>query len=411
MKNQTTFVLLSVIIFSCVKNPEYGNHNSYIKVGRIDSIFSNDLNEERKFWVYLPYGVDNAPEPGKKYPVLYLLDGDAHFQSVTGMIQQMSAVNGNMLCPEMIVVAIPNTDRTRDLTTSHVSEDSYKTSGGAENFTRFLQQLITHVEAKYPVTSYRTLIGHSFGGLFVINTLMRHKAMFANYLAIDPSLWWDDQKLLKESKHLLDTGRFDKKFLYVAMAHTVKKGMSLKDLAKDTTENTRHMRSIIEFCDDAVSKTSNGMTFESKYYPDDGHGTVVLISEHDGLRSMFKWYGLNELADYYVSDSKQSAEQMIGVIKAHYKIVSDHFGYEVAPDRQMVNDLGDYFLGEKRADRALALFTLNVENYPKVVWAFDALGDYYLHEKDTANAIESFDKALAIVQEKGIAEKLDKLKK
>lgn len=50
---------------------------------------------------------------GQRYPVVYLLDGDGHFESVVGMIQQLSQVNGNTVVPEMIVVGIPNTNRTR----------------------------------------------------------------------------------------------------------------------------------------------------------------------------------------------------------------------------------------------------------------------------------------------------------
>ena len=77
----------------------------------------------------------------------------------------------------------------------------------------------------------------------------------------------------------------------------------------------------------------------------------------------------------------------------------------------MVNDLGYYFLGENKADRALALFNLNATNYPKFVWVHDALGDYYIHEKDTVHAIESFEKALALSHESKIAEKVKKLKR
>jgi predicted alpha/beta superfamily hydrolase len=73
--------------------------------------------------------------------VLYLLDGDAHFHSVTGLIQFLgTGINGNFVIPEMIVVAISNTDRTRDLTPTHVNKGPdgkelpfLKTSGGMTN--------------------------------------------------------------------------------------------------------------------------------------------------------------------------------------------------------------------------------------------------------------------------------------
>src|ERR1700689_728727 len=97
--------------------------NGKIVLGTIDSIQSKILNEQRKIWVYVPDGNDNNMFSKEKYPVVYLLDGDAHFYSVVGMIQQLSSVNGNTTCPKMIVVGIPNTDRTRDLTPTHVDAD------------------------------------------------------------------------------------------------------------------------------------------------------------------------------------------------------------------------------------------------------------------------------------------------
>ncbi|MFZ1558618.1 MAG: alpha/beta hydrolase-fold protein, partial [Saprospiraceae bacterium] len=84
-----------------------------IVIGKIDSIQSNILGENRKIWVHVPDGGANSKE---SFPVVYVLDGDGHFSSVVGMIQQLSTINGNTMCPKMIVVGIPNTDRTRDLT-------------------------------------------------------------------------------------------------------------------------------------------------------------------------------------------------------------------------------------------------------------------------------------------------------
>ena len=72
------------------------------------------------FWVYVPNTATSGLYAQAKYPVVYLLDGNLHFYSVVGMIQLLSSVYGNMICPEMIVVGIPNTDRTKDLTPSHV---------------------------------------------------------------------------------------------------------------------------------------------------------------------------------------------------------------------------------------------------------------------------------------------------
>src|SRR5258708_3207726 len=102
-----------------------GNNSNNIVIGKIDSLYSQTLGEERKVWVYMPHG-DNGPSAsGQRYPVVYLLDGDAHFSSVMGMIQQLSEINGNTVCPDMILVGIPNTVRMRDLTPTHSAPNLY----------------------------------------------------------------------------------------------------------------------------------------------------------------------------------------------------------------------------------------------------------------------------------------------
>lgn len=87
-------------------------------MGKKITIFSKTLNENRRIWIYSPELTTTFPIPGKKYPVVYVMDGDAHFLSTVGMIQQLSQANGNTVVPEMIVIGIENTNRFRDLTPS-----------------------------------------------------------------------------------------------------------------------------------------------------------------------------------------------------------------------------------------------------------------------------------------------------
>src|SRR5450432_1338396 len=110
-----------------------------VVIGRIDSLRSWILQEQRTFWVHLPPGAQGVVQhPDKKYPVIYLLDGDKNFTSVVGMIDLLSSVNGNNIVPEMIVVGILNNNRVRDLTPTHVDKGLWindqmaKWSGGGE---------------------------------------------------------------------------------------------------------------------------------------------------------------------------------------------------------------------------------------------------------------------------------------
>src|SRR5436305_6849600 len=75
-----------------------------VTIGRIDSVWSPTLKENRAYFVYTPPGYVQSPYLPRAYPVLYLLDGDAHFHSVTGLLQFLStAINGTYAVSELIV--------------------------------------------------------------------------------------------------------------------------------------------------------------------------------------------------------------------------------------------------------------------------------------------------------------------
>src|SRR5438309_4503923 len=142
MRKLFLFILAAIITLAAA-----AQNDNKIVIGKIDSISSKILNEQRKVWVYTPDMTSGNHDTSQRYPVLYLLDGDAHFQSVVGLIQQLSQANGNTVFPQMIIVGIPNTDRTRDLTPTHIISDPpmmdstfSKTSGGGENFVAFMEK-------------------------------------------------------------------------------------------------------------------------------------------------------------------------------------------------------------------------------------------------------------------------------
>ncbi|MBA4057925.1 MAG: esterase, partial [Marivirga sp.] len=357
MKSLLRLTAIAVLgLFSCTTKHLKVSNDSSIKIGKNDSIFSKTLNEVRKLYIYVP---EDKTDSTEKYPVVYLLDAATHFHYVAGLIRQLAL---NDLCPKMIVVGIPNTDRTRDMTPTHVAQISgdsawAEKTGGGENFTKFIgDELIPYIDSHYPATSYRTLIGHSFGGMFCLEVLRNHPALFNNYLSIDPSLWWDDQKLLGELLTWIDQQQFNNKFLFVAVANTLPFGKTLDNIQQDTTQSSTHIRSVLKFVEHAKTKTGNGLTLDTKYYPQDDHGSVNMISEHDALRSMFSWYKLNGLNEFL--DSSKTADELLKKITSHYEQVSRHFEYTVLPPENMVNAWGYAFLRLKAPEKALVLFNL-----------------------------------------------------
>jgi predicted alpha/beta superfamily hydrolase len=337
-----------------------------IVIGKTDIIHSRILNEDRRILIHVPD--ESRHFPNQRYPVVYLLDGDTHFPSVMGMIQQLTEVNGNALFPNMILVGIPNTDRQRDLTPTHGKSNPYGDSsslrgtGGGENFTAFIEkELMPHLDSLYPTAPYRILIGHSLGGLMVINTLINHPGLFSAYLAIDPSMWWDDRRLLRETETVLAGRKFTGKTLFLAIANTMPAGMDTARVRRDTTNATLHIRSILRLKDDLRKNKGNGLRFDYKYYAHDTHGSVPLIAEYDGFRFLFDYFN----PPYnLLFDDKSTAAALVRAIKEHYRIVSQKLGYTVLPSGALINQMYRYYREKDQLDKSNALLRLNRATAP-----------------------------------------------
>lgn len=416
MKQLLTLLVIALGLVQCTDKNEK-TISGEISIGKKDSLQSAILNEKRMVWVHVPEGASTFEK--KKYPVIYLLDGPGHFYAVVGM---MNSLSGNTFMPEMIVVAIPNTDRSRDLTPTHVDIDFFSgdsiqyNSGGGGKFLDFIQnELVPYIDKNYPTTSYRTFIGHSFGGLSVIHALTTRPQLFNNYIAIDPSLWWDNTAYMQYADSVLSVNQYEGRSLFVGVANTMPEAMTLAELEKDTSKNTAHIKSILKFSHLQEVKKANGLKFAWRYYPDDDHGSVPFIAEYDAFRSIFSWYRLRGMDDFFDPDSKATADEFIQVITDHYINVSKQLGYTELPGEEWVNSAGYYFLGEKMFDKARALFDLNIKNYPNSYNVYDSRADCYLAEKDSAHALEYYAKSLAInpgsISQKKYDDLKEKLKK
>jgi len=74
--------------------------------------------------------------------------------------------------------------------------------GGAAAFLDALvDEVSVAVERQFPGRNVtRVLAGHSLGGLFTLFALFRRHDAFAGYMTLSPSLWWDEQVMLREAE-------------------------------------------------------------------------------------------------------------------------------------------------------------------------------------------------------------------
>jgi predicted alpha/beta superfamily hydrolase len=403
---------LFTLVFSCLILVVLGqNTDNKVVIGTIDTIHSKILNEKRAIWIYAP---KNDPRSGfgkVSYPVVYLLDGDGHFSSVTSMIRQLSE-GFTSFFPQMIIVGILNTDRLRDLTPTKIKgtddvRDStiFKSTGGGDKFMAFMEkELMPYIDSTYSTAPYRMFIGHSLGGLMVVDALLRHKNLFNSYVAIDPSLWYDDRNLMKQTSNILNTQKFNKETLYIAIANTMKPGMDTGRVRADITSNTSHIRSILDFTSILKQDKKSGLKWKYKYYGEDDHGSVPLIAEYDALRFIFQNYRLPSWE--VLTDSSFNT---FNAVTAHFKKISGDWGYQVHPPEQFVNSLAYHFLGKKNFEKSFSFFDLNIRNFPESFNVYDSMGDYYMAKEDHQKAKDFFEKALKIMDNPVTREKIKKI--
>ncbi|MCD2259180.1 alpha/beta hydrolase-fold protein [Psychroserpens luteolus] len=416
MKRTFQYIILVIFMFSNLSlfaqtsqvEPEFINREI------TDSIYSETLDAYRHFWVKLP---DNFnPKSKTKYPVVYLLDGF----SLKSSLETVYDNYWGHYMPHMILVGISNrSNRTRDLTTSKVEMRRggvmNTETGGAEMFTSFIEnELITHIDKNYPTRTYRTLIGHSYAGLFTINVLLNHSHLFTNYIAIDPSLDWDNQKLLKQAKETLKTKKLEGKGLFVALAaeqlHMQDASVTIENLMEDTSEFSLFSRSIVEFSQLASSETQNELNFHWKVYPEDLHGTIPLPAMRDGLVTLFKWYQFKSPQTY--NNPKTTIDELKALLHNQEIIYSQNFGYNVPPMiEELFNGYGYMNLQMGQPEKAFLFFSMAIKYYPESANAYDAMADYYISKSDTINAIDYLEKAYKISGNSYHKEKLDDLKK
>jgi len=402
MKKPILFLFL--LLAASVTDAQIVKENQII-IGKTDSVNSKILGEKRHVWISLPAGYNEDLFTKRNFPVIYLLDGNTNFQVVNGMASQLSGMNGNLTLPESIVVGILNTDRTRDLTPSHAATDP--TSGGGEKFAQFLEkELIPHIDSAYRTAPFRTLIGHSFGGLTAINMLVNHTNLFNAYIAIEPTMGWDDRKLLEQSKHLLAQNNFSGRSLFLGVANTMPAGMDTLRARRDTSGGTYHIRAILDLKD--ALQTNKTLNWSYKYYADDEHVSVPPIAEYDGLRFLFDFCKMpqDQVHQFYNPATKID---VAATLTNHYAQISTHMGYAVLPPEAMLNDLAYAFLNNGMRERAYQLFALIIKDYPQSFNAYDSMGDYYNAQKNKEKAIEYFKKAYQLRQFPDTKKKLDAL--
>ncbi|QTD49329.1 alpha/beta hydrolase-fold protein [Sulfidibacter corallicola] len=327
---------------------------------------SRIMGEDRTIYVTLPRGYQTQQ---KSYPVVYMTDGQTHLDHTTASIAFL-AENGRM--PEMIVVAVANTQRTRDLTPP--PNPGKKVCCGADRFLDFFEkELFAEIDKRYRTQPFRVFAGHSYGGLFAVHAFLSRNEVFQAYLAVSPTLFWADHDPVER----LD--RFLKNRTSLASSLVVVQG----------NEHPKMNPPFREFVDILGKRRIDGFFAAHRQIDDEDHGSVVLRANYWGLQQIFSFWPI----------TPETQKGGLAEHLDHFKKISQRMGYPVTMTESHCNRLGYQLLQQGDQAAAIEAFLWNTSHYPSSANAFDSLAEAYEERGDLDKALANYRKALQLAQQ------------
>ena len=332
-----------------------------VVIGERFEIESEILGETRPVIIGKPRGYEDGDD---HYSVLYVLDGDGHFHHTTGTADYLAR---NRRMPGVIVVAIPNTDRTRDLSppsTDESAAEDFPTHGGADNFLRFISdELMPWMDDKYRTRPHSTLIGHSFGGLFALHALVTRPEVFDAYVAISPSLQWDDQRLVTQAAAAFEHTPELTADLYMTVGN---EGGALLG-------GVRKLSGVLD------EHAPRHFRWAFRLMEEESHGSVPLRSTRQGLEAIFDGWNLHDVVATFDRGG-------LAAIDDYYRKGGARFGYERETPPGTHAGLTFQLISAGRLDDAAVVLLRDPEAQPPPAFLLVQLADAYAERDDDEQA-------------------------
>ena len=329
------------------------------------TISSKALGEDRTILVRVPPGYDGTTQ---RFPVVLMLDAHAPHNGMMASILESQASAGTM--PEMILVGIQNTNRTRDLTPTKTERAD---SGGGDKFLDFIEQeVLPLVDKTYRTEPYRIFAGHSLGGLTVVYTMLSRPQLFGGYIAASPVLHWDNNFLIKKSDQLFKSQKEFKKSLFISLG-----------------DEPDYLNGFNSYKDLLKKNPPDGFDYEFQHWTDEDHGSVVMRTYLAGIRKIFEGWRIG------------TSILNLAALRSHYAKLSKRFGYEIKPPENIVNQFGYALLRADKVDEAVEAFEENVKLYPDSANVYDSLAEAHEKKGVRSKALANYEKAYKMAEQRG----------
>jgi uncharacterized protein len=363
MKSGYKYIYTSIIIlFLLTPSFNKAQNNEDVVIGKYLRLHSEVMNEERTMLISLP---DSYTKTNEKYPVLYVLDG-----GVQAMIEAKAAVQMSKysFCPDMIIVAIENTERNRDMLPG---------TDAAPKFLRFItKELFSYMKKEYRVDdNQRILYGGSNAGLFTVFSFLDNPDNFSAYIASSPTICHRKGLMVDKLKKMIDNNVRVNKYLYIIYGDI--------DFPQVTDTLAVYIPLLKEL-------EPNGLRMHTEYLPEDGH--IPYGSLEYGLMAAYEGYS-------YPGDKLEN--EGLDSMKAYYDRYSKKVGYVQKIPKQRILFFGQELLRKNKTQEAVEAFkygcSLYHDDYESTLllaiaeFKNNCLADAkrdYLHTKEIMNKIK-----------------------
>ena len=217
---------LVIVLFLNFLSAQERKHTAAENVSILSEKFEMpQLNTTRRVWIYLP---KDYAASGKKYPVLYLQDGQNLFDDATsyagewGIDETLNHVF-EKTGKAAIVVGIDNGAEKRIDELSPFKNEKYKNGGQGDAYVRFITETLKpYIDKNYHTKTepkYTAIGGSSLGGLISVYAAVKYPETFGKVLAFSPAFWFNEKPLndfianakvdLKNQKYYFIQGKRD----------------------------------------------------------------------------------------------------------------------------------------------------------------------------------------------------------
>lgn len=329
-----------------------------IVLGTVRQFHSTILGEDRTLQVSLPETYERTTIA---YPVLFLLDGSSHLLHATATTRFLASARNRI--PEMIVVAIPNTNRNRDMTPGP----------GAVMFQRVLaEELIPWVEQHYRAAPERVLVGHSLSASFAVHTLLNRPDLFDAYVAASAPVW-------RYEHFAVDVER--------GLPRAAKAGATVY-LTVGQHENERlreGVRTFASMLEKAPSDARPAWSYVDM--PDEDHSSTPPQTLYQSLEVRYAAYRF----PFFENPSELAQAGGLAGLEQHYRTFSNRFGYDAPPPEARLVQAARILIDTERFDDVVRLAGSYARAYPGMAERLvNQVGYAQLQKGDIAQAIKTF---------------------